>query len=288
MPLLASDTTGVAKVTPVEKWMSYTPHDLNSKLISFGGNLIATILIIFIGFWIANMISKAIGKIMVRRESDPGLTSFLTSGSSLAIKTLVILTGVNQIGIQTTSFIAVLGAAGLAIGMAFQGTLANLAGGVIILTLKPFRVGDEIEAQGVVGTVKQILIFHTFLTTGDNKVVIIPNAAISNSSIINYTRADKRRVDLRIRVSYGNNVHEFKEIALRIMNQSDLILKDPAPAVFLDELADGAIIFNVRAWTHTGSTTAVKSYLNEALYRQIPDAGISFPSSSMEVTLKNT
>lgn len=277
----------VEKSSPIAKWLAYSPQEINQFILKLAGNLVATALILFIGFWIAKMASKAVNRLLVRRNSDAGLITFLTSGTSLVIKVLVLLTAINQLGIQTTSFIAVLGAAGLAISMAFQGTLANFAGGVIILSLKPFKVGDEIEVQGVVGTVKEIMIFHTFLNTGDNKVIIIPNGSISNSSVINYTRADLRRVDLRVKISHGNNVHQFKDTVYRIIAENPDILKKPEPAIDLDELGDGFITFVVKAWTTNGKHSAVKYYLNERIYKEIPEQGMTFPSSSMEVTLKN-
>lgn len=273
---------------PVRKFLSLDLDEIIRMLVRFGGNLLVASIILFIGFWLARFVAKTIKRIMTRREADAGLMSFLSSGASLAIKVLVIITAVNQLGIQTTSFIAVLGAAGLAVGMALQGTLSNLAGGVLILSLKPFRVGEEIQVQGVTGVVRQILIFNTILTTGDNKEIIIPNSKISNENIINLTRLTTRRLETRVKLNYGEDVEKFKQIAIQIMNEDARIHQSPeTPSVVLESLQDTALIFRLRAWTDTGDSSVVTFDIHRRIYDEVRKAGMSFPQTAIDVSVSN-
>ncbi|NBX81138.1 MAG: hypothetical protein EBQ94_12315 [Flavobacteriales bacterium] len=169
--------------------------DFNQFLLKIGTQIVIAIVILVAGFWLTGLMTKGIRRIMMKSDTDPGLTSFLTSFISLASKILVVITAFTQLGIQMTSFITLLGAAGLAIGMAFSGTLSNFAGGVMILVLKPFKVGDMIVTQSAQGKVTEIQIFNTYLMTLDNKVVILPNGPVANGSITNFTKAEKRRVE---------------------------------------------------------------------------------------------
>lgn len=293
MPDLLDSTKQEFKETiqnsaPVKEIMSLNFDEIFKMLVKFGGNLLVASIVLFVGFWLAKFASKAIKRIMERREADGGLISFLSSGASLAIKILVIITAVNQLGIQTTSFIAVLGAAGLAVGMALQGTLSNLAGGVLILSLKPFRVGEEIQVQGVTGVVRQILIFNTILTTGDNREIIIPNSKISNENIINLTRLKTRRIETRVKLNFGENVDKFTDIALKIMNEDPRVHQTPEkPSVIVESLTEGALIFRLRAWCDTSVNSSVLADLHKRLYEEINKAGIYFPQTAIDVNLKN-
>jgi hypothetical protein len=188
--------------------ISYT--EFNQLLLRFGSRLLIAALIIVIGFWIAGLLTKALRKMLNKSDIDTGLVTFLTSFFSMAFKILVLVTAIMELGIQMTSIIALLGAAGLAIGMAFSGTLSNFAGGIMILVLKPFKVGDFVDAQGVQGIVTEIQIFNTYLSTVDNKIIILPNGPTANGNIINFTKADKRRVEWIISIAYGDDVEKAK------------------------------------------------------------------------------
>lgn len=272
---------------PVKEVLGLNINEIIVETIKIGINILIAGLIIFVGFWLAKLASKAITRIMNRRNADAGLISFLSSGASLAIKVLIIITAINQMGIQTTSFIAVLGAAGLAVGMALQGTLSNLAGGVLILSLKPFKVGESIQVQGISGVVTQILIFNTVLRTSDNKEITIPNSKISNENITNLSRLKLRRIETYVKLNFGENIELFSEIALKIMNEDKRIHQKPeAPTVVIESISEGVLVFLIRAWTDTAINSAVLFDLNKRLYEEINKAGILFPQTSFDVKLQ--
>jgi small conductance mechanosensitive channel len=203
--------------------------DFNQFLLKIGTQIAIAVVILVAGFWLTGLMTKGIRRIMMKSDTDPGLTSFLTSFISLASKILVVITAFTQLGIQMTSFITLLGAAGLAIGMAFSGTLSNFAGGVMILVLKPFKVGDMIVTQSAQGKVTEIQIFNTYLMTLDNKVVILPNGPVANGSITNFTKAEKRRVEWTFILEYGTDVHQVKTLLEEIALKDNRILNDPNP-----------------------------------------------------------
>ena len=261
--------------------------DLNQFLVRMGTNLIVCVLILVAGFWLAKMLSKGVRKVLRRSNTDEGLVTFLTSFLSMVLKILVVITAITQLGIEMTSFVALLGAAGLAIGMAFSGTLSNFAGGVIILVLKPFKVGDFIDAQNEQGIVKEIQIFNTYLHTNDNKVIILPNGAVANGNIINFTKADKRRVDWKFSISYGDDVEKAKEILLRYVKEDKRILNDPEPFVGLLLMNSSSIDLTLRAWAHTDDYWPVFFEMNERIYKELPQHGFTFPFPQMDVNMKN-
>ncbi|MBQ2076418.1 MAG: mechanosensitive ion channel, partial [Bacteroidales bacterium] len=184
-------------------WFDSAMNWLTTNGLSFCVSLMGALAFLFIGFWVSKLIVKALRKMMVRKNSDPGLISFVSSLANIALKIMIIISVMGMVGIQMTSFIAVLGAAGIAIGMALQGTLSNFASGVMILIFKPYKVNDYIEAQGVAGVVKEIQIFNTIITTVDNKTIIVPNSALATNLLTNYSKQDKRRVDWKVGVTYG-------------------------------------------------------------------------------------
>ncbi len=261
--------------------------DVNQFLVRMGTNLIVCVLILVAGFWLAKMLSKGVRKVLRRSNTDEGLVTFLTSFLSMVLKILVVITAITQLGIEMTSFVALLGAAGLAIGMAFSGTLSNFAGGVIILVLKPFKVGDFIDAQNEQGIVKEIQIFNTYLHTNDNKVIILPNGAVANGNIINFTKADKRRVDWTFSISYGDDVEKAKEILLRYVKEDKRILNDPEPFVGLLLMNSSSIDLTLRAWAHTDDYWPVFFEMNERIYKELPQHGFTFPFPQMDVNMKN-
>lgn len=265
--------------------VSYT--DVNQFLVRMGTNLIVCIIILFAGFWLAKMLSKGIKKILRKSNTDEGLVTFLTSFLSMVMKILVVITAISQIGIEMTSFVALLGAAGLAIGMAFSGTLSNFAGGVMILVLKPFKVGDLIMAQGEKGIVREIQIFNTYLYTVDNKVIILPNGAVANGNIINYTQAEIRRVDWVISISYGDDVDVAKKALMKFALEDERIEKDPEPYIGVALLNSSSVDLTLRVWTHVDNYNEVFFDMNEKVYREFKQLGLNFPFPQMSVHLKN-
>jgi small conductance mechanosensitive channel len=265
--------------------VSYT--DVNQFLVRMGTNLIVCIIILFAGFWLAKMLSKGIKKVLRKSNTDQGLVTFLTSFLSMVMKILVVITAISQIGIEMTSFVALLGAAGLAIGMAFSGTLSNFAGGVMILVLKPFKVGDLIMAQGEKGIVREIQIFNTYLYTVDNKVIILPNGAVANGNIINYTQAEIRRVDWVISISYGDDVNVAKKALMKFASEDDRIEKDPEPYIGVALLNTSSVDLTLRVWTHVDNYNEVFFDMNEKVYREFKQLGLNFPFPQMDVHVKN-
>jgi small conductance mechanosensitive channel len=250
--------------------------EINHWLISAGTNLLIAILILVIGFWLAKLLSKLVKKAMTKSKVDAGLVTFLGSFISLASKIMVVITAITQLGIQMTSFITVLGAAGLAIGMAFSGTLSNFAGGIMILVLKPFKVGDTINAQGQQGTVKEIQIFNTYLYAPDNKVIILPNGPVANGSIVNITREKSRRLDIMLPINYGCDVKKVFELIEKAVNNDSRILNAPSFKIAVQELSASGLHFTIRVWVNNKDYNDVLFELNQTIYQYLTEAGISF------------
>jgi small conductance mechanosensitive channel len=225
--------------------------DVNQFLLKIGTQIAIAIVIFVVGFWLTGLITKGVKRIMVKSETDPGLTSFLISFISLSSKILVTITAFTQLGIQMTSFITILGAAGLAIGMAFSGTLSNFAGGVMILVLKPFKVGDEIIADSAQGIVTEIQIFNTYLLTMDNKVEILPNGPVANGLITNFTKQDKRRVDLTFILEHDTDVKRVAVLLKEVASKEKRILKDPEPYFGISKIAENGIHYSMHVWVKT-------------------------------------
>jgi small conductance mechanosensitive channel len=260
--------------------------ELTDILIGIGIQVTIAIVVLIIGFWLARILSRALKKVLIRRETDESLVTFLSSLTSILIKTLVIVTAITQLGVEMTSFVAILGAAGLAIGMAFSGTLSNFAGGVMILMFKPFKVGDYVNMQGEEGIVHEILIFNTILHTVDNKVIILANGAVANGTITNYTKAKKRRVDWVFGIGYGDQLETAKELLNKFIEEDSRILKDPAPFIGLGELGDSSVNITVRAWVKTEDYWNVFFLMNERVYNEFDGAGLNIPFPQMDVHLQ--
>lgn len=269
-----------------ELLFGYTQSEIIDVIVSVGLSLLVAIVILFVGFKLANIISKSLGKLLERRNSDIGLITFLKSFVSIIIKLLTIITVFTQLGVEMTSFIAILGAAGFAIGMAFSGTLSNLAGGVMILIFKPFKVEDFIEAQDEIGIVKEIQIFHTIMTTTDNKTIIIPNGPLSNGNITNYTMQDIRRVDFSFGFSYGEDYQLAKKVIQDLYINHPKVLKDPESFIGLGSLADSSVNVTVRLWTKVEDYWEVFFFMNEHVYQKFNETeGLSIPFPQMDVHL---
>ncbi|HAB26848.1 MAG TPA: mechanosensitive ion channel protein [Xanthomarina gelatinilytica] len=243
----------------------------------YGLKIIGAIVIWVIGSWIIKKLVRGTRTVMTKRGFDESLQKFLLNLISWLLKILLILAILSQLGVETTSFAAILAAAGLAIGMALQGSLGNFAGGVLIMIFKPFKIGDFIEAQGETGTVKEIEIFTTKLTTPDNKEIIIPNGSLSNGNITNYSTEDTRRVDVTFGVGYESDIKKTKEVILSVVEANPSILKDPAPAINVSELGDSSINFFTRVWVKKEDYWDVKFSMIENTKEALDTAGIDFP-----------
>jgi small conductance mechanosensitive channel len=243
-------------------------------LVRYATNLFFAILVLVIGWWIAKWAGKAVRKILTQSHTDAGLITFLASLVTIVLKVLVIVTAVNQLGVQMTSFIAILGAAGLAVGMAFSGTLSNFAGGVMILLFKPFKVGDTILAQLQQGKVTEIQIFYTYLYTSDNKVVIIPNGPLANNTLVNFTKEGKRRVDWLFHLAHGQDYPKMHELLISYMEKDERIFVDPKPFVAIKEVTQESINVTVRAWCETDEFWPVFFALNETMIKQFEEQDI--------------
>lgn len=256
-----------------QKWID-KGYDL---IVEFAPKLIAAILIWIIGNWIIKMVMKGIKKAMTTANYDESLKKFLLNLINWVFKIVLILVVLGTVGVETTSFAAVLAAAGLAIGMALQGSLGNFAGGVLIMIFKPFKIGDLIEAQGEIGVVKEIEIFTTKLTGLSNKEIIVPNGALSNGNIVNYTTEGTRRVDLVFGVSYDSDIKQSKEVLMKVLTSNPKILEDPAPSVTVLELADSSVNFAVRPWCKTEHYWDVYFEVTENAKEALDAAGIEIP-----------
>ena len=253
--------------------------------IEYGPRLIGAILVLVIGLRVIKLIDKAFSKLLDKQDVDVSLKPFLVGLISALLKVLLVVSILGMLGVEMTSFIAVLGAAGLAVGMALSGTLQNFAGGVIILLFKPFKVGHYIEAQGYAGTVKEIQIFNTVLKTPDNKTIIIPNGGLSTSSMVNYSVEEKRRVDWTFGIAYGDSAEKAEEVIRRLCDEDERILKDPEVFIALSALADSSVNFVVRAWVNAEDYWAVHFDLNKKVYNTFPKEGLSIPFPQMDVHL---
>lgn len=245
--------------------------------IDYSPKLLVAVLIFFIGIRVVRTMSKVAKKMMVKRELDLTLQYFLGSLVNISLKVLLFILVVAQLGVQTSSFIAILGAASLAIGLSLQGSLANFAGGVLILVFKPFKVGDFIESVGVSGTVKRIGIFNTLLNTVDNQLAVIPNAKLSNDTIINYNGEETRRKNFVVGISYNSDIKKAKEILLAIATEHKKVLKDPEPVVFVAELGDSSVNLSLRYWTKNDDFLDVSFHVIEEAKLRFDQAGIEIP-----------
>ena len=243
----------------------------------WGLKVIAAIAIFVIGRWVAMGVRKGVRRVMEKADTDPIIVGFVGSISYIALLAFVIIAALGQLGIQTTSFIAILGAAGLAIGLALQGSLANFAAGFLMIMFRPFKVGDFIEGAGVAGVVESIQIFTTTMKTGDNKTIIIPNAKLSGDNIVNYSAKPTRRVDMTVGVAYDADLSVVRDVLKDIISKESRIHSDPEPLIAVAELADSSVNFVVRVWTDTGDYWAVKFAMNETIKNRFDAEGIGIP-----------
>ncbi|QRM89105.1 mechanosensitive ion channel [Lacinutrix sp. WUR7] len=257
----------------IQKWTDMGIEFLNT----YGIKVLGAIAIWIIGSWVIKKIIKATSKIMDKRDYDESLKKFLLNLIGWILKILLVITILGKLGVETTSFAALLAAAGLAIGMALQGSLGNFAGGVLLMIFKPIKIGDLIEAQGEVGVVKEIEIFTTKLTGLSNREIIIPNGSLSNGNIINYSTEGTRRVDLTFGVGYDSDIKKTKEVLMQVLTANPKVLKDPAPTVNVSELADSSINFAVRPWCKAEHYWDVYFETTENVKEALDAAGIEIP-----------
>jgi len=251
--------------------------------LDFGMKAVIALLIFFVGRMIARLVAKGLHNVMQSQEVDKILETFVCNLAYWALMIFVIIAAINQIGVQTTSLIAVMGAAGLAIGLALQGSLANFAAGVLIVMFRPYRVGDFVEAASISGVVLQVQILTTILKTGDNKQIIVPNGQIMNSIITNYSANDTRRVDMTVGVSYDDDLDKVRSTIQQLVDADDRILKDPECLIAVSALADSSVNFTVRPWVNTADYWGVTFGLTEAIKKRFDKEGISFPFPQQDV-----
>lgn len=316
---IPNDST-VAEIIPDVKSISSLSLDelieqSISNITEFAINLVIAIVIFYVGKFIIKKIYNLVHAILQRRKVDQSLSTFILSFIKIVLYFVLIIVVIGVLGIETTSFLALFASAGVAIGMALSGTLQNFAGGVLILLLKPYKIGDYIEAQGYAGTVTEIQIFHTIICTPDNKSIIIPNGGLSTGSINNYSREDYRRVDWEVALAYGDDVDVARKAIIDILNNDERVVKGSieedrqlrnkpcnatinkhnlaslqancAPIVILSKLGDSSIVLTVRAWTTTENYWGLMGDINETIYKELPKHGLSFPYPQMDIHIKN-
>ncbi len=257
-------------------------------LTLYGVKIIVALLIFVIGKWVAKKLSNVTKTVMVSREIDTALINFTSSLVYYALLIFVVIAALGQVGIQTASFVAIVGAAGLAIGLAMQGSLSNFAAGVLIIIFKPFKIGDFVEMAGTAGVVENIMIFTTEMKTGDNKKIIVPNSSVLGGVITNYSANETRRVDLVMGIGYNDDIDKAKQVLEEIINADERILKDPAPLIAVSELADSSVNFAVRPWVKSADYWAVYFALNETVKKRFDQEGISIPYPQQDIHLHKT
>jgi small conductance mechanosensitive channel len=257
-------------------------------LFDYGIKVVTALIIFFIGRWVAGVMSRIIGKAIRKSKADETLARFVVSLSYIAFLAFVIIASLNQLGIQTASFIAILGAAGLAVGLALQGSLANFAAGVLMLIFRHFKVGDYIEGGGTAGSVLEINIFTTLLTSPDNRKIICPNSKMMSDNIVNFSAQATRRVDLVVGVSYQDDLDKVQAVLREVLAADVGVLKDPAPTVEVVEMADSSVNFVVRPWVATEDYWAIRFRLNKTIKQRFDTEGISIPFPQRDVHLIQT
>jgi small conductance mechanosensitive channel len=262
------------------------PAMIDTYVIPWGLNIVFAILIFIVGKYLVGVISRLVKTLMGKAHMDAILVNFIGSIIKSILLLFVVIASLDQLGVNTTSLIALIGAAGLAIGLALQGSLQNLASGVMLIVFRPFRDGDFVEAGGTMGVVEEIGIFTTKMRTGDNKEVIVPNGQMFGGIITNYSARDTRRVDMVFGIGYGDDIRKAKEVITGIIEADERILKDPAPLVAVGELADSSVNFNVRPWVKSSDYWSVYFDLNEKIKGAFDENGISIPFPQMDVNLQ--
>lgn len=279
LALLAATGEATSQVMQLEKlWDRFLTWGIDA-----GERLVGALIILVVGRIIIIFLKKLVANILAKRKVDAGVQSFARSLTSILLNLLLVVAIISKLGVETTSFAALLASAGVAIGMALSGNLSNFAGGLIVLVFRPYKVGDVIESQGETGTVREIQIFHTILTTYDNKVIYIPNGALSSGTVVNYSREATRRLSWTVGVEYGTDFERVRQAALDIVKSDPRVLTTPAPAVILDTLADSSVNVTLRAWVKTEDYWAVDADVRQRIYAEFNRLGIGFPFPQVTV-----
>jgi small conductance mechanosensitive channel len=263
----------------IETLFDLRTGDFSKVIFSLLTNVVLAIIIAIVGFWLTGVLTRLVNRILRKSETDPGLISFLTSFLSLALKIMVVISAITQLGVEMTSFLTLLGAAGIAVGMAFSGTLSNFAGGIMILVLKPFKVGDDIKALGDQGVVSEIQIFNTYLRTADNKTLIFPNGPLANGTIINYTKEKNRRIEWTFMLDHAANIGQIQEIITATLTADKRILSKPEPIVGVQQLTEVGLELKVRCWVKTTDYHTVFHQVQQAVIEALIAAQIQFAKS---------
>ncbi len=256
---------------------------ITNYVVPWGVNIVLALVIFIVGRILSKMLIRLLKKILHKTGMDDILINFISSIVNSALLLFIIIASLDQLGVDTTSLIAILGAAGLAVGLALQNSLQNFASGVMLIIFRPFKAGDMVEAGGASGVVESITIFNTVMRTGDNREVIVPNGAIYNDTITNYSARSTRRIDMVFGIGYEDDIKLAKEVMQQILTSDDRILKQPEPLVAVAELADSSVNFNVRPWVNTADYWAVKFDLTERIKLAFDDKGISIPYPQMDL-----
>ena len=253
--------------------------------ITVGSKILFAVIVLIVGRWLVRRLNKLVNKILTKREVDASLTTFVRSLVSITLNLLLVIVIIGILGIETSSFIALFASAGVAVGMALSGTLQNFAGGVMILLFKPFKVGDFIEAQGQSGTVREIQIFNTILTTADNKVIIIPNGGLSTGLMKNYSKEPPRRVDWEFGIAYGDDYTKAREVLARLLGADSRVLKEPPYFIALTSLGASSVNIVVRAWVNSADYWGVYFDMNEKVYKTFAQENLNIPFPQMDIHL---
>ncbi|MBR2419711.1 MAG: mechanosensitive ion channel family protein [Rikenellaceae bacterium] len=290
LKVILADTTLTAQektAVVAEQVKNMTFSDILSMLAEWGIEIAAKVAIAlaiyFVGRWLIGRLVKIVNKVCEKRGVEISLQQFFKNMIKVVLYICLALTVIGILGIDTTSLIAMFASASLAIGMALSGTMQNFAGGVMILLLRPYRIGDYVEAQGQAGTIKEISLFNTVITTVDNKTIYVPNSSISTGIINNYSQAATRRVDWNITISYGDDVEVARRVLIEMMNSDKRVMQDPAPVVYLTSLGDSAVNISARAWVDNADYWGVYFDLNERIYNELPKHGLHFPFPQLSV-----
>ena len=274
----------------VEQLFNIDYSQLVDKLLEgalvVGLKIVAALVIYYLGRWVVRRVMKLMDKVYEKKSVEKSLRSFLSGVVKVLLYVVIVLIIIQVLGINTTSLVAMIASAGLAIGMALSGTLQNFAGGVMILLLRPYRIGDYIDAQGEEGTVTKIGLFSTEIVTVDNRIIYIPNSTISTSVIDNYSTSEMRRVDWTVSVEYGSDPEKVRQVLVDMLKSDSRVAADPAPVVFLVNLADSSVQFSARAWCKNGDFWGLKFDIQERIYVELPKNGINFPFPQLDVNLK--
>jgi small conductance mechanosensitive channel len=255
--------------------------------LTYGVNIVIALIILIVGIWIAKKLTKITENLMGKRNMDPTLTKFIAGLVKILLYVIVIIAAIDKAGIESTSFVAILGAAGLAVGFALQGSLSNFAAGVMLIIFKPIKVGDFVEAAGVMGSVEEIGIFVTTLVTPDNKTIYVPNSQMGGGIITNYSVKDTRRVDMEFGIGYSDDIDKARKVIFEVLSNDSRILKDPAPDVFVATLADSSVNFKVRPWVNKADYWGVYFDVTENIKKKFDENNISIPFPQTDVHLYN-